>query len=202
MTRSAQVLLRPSSGAAIDWSRKPTVAWMCVVDDRPGGEVGVVVFRPQCSSHNLRLAVGAGTRTRLARTARRGQGEARPDRRGPSISGGPAILSWWDSSARAVTLSAQSKTDRPIALRGAPVLLRMSTLFLRTLREDPADAEVPSHRLLVRAGYVRRAAPGIYTWLPLGYQVLRNVERDRARGDECAGRPGGALPRAAAPRTV
>ena len=57
------------------------------------------------------------------------------------------------------------------------MLLRMSTLFLRTLREDPADAEVPSHRLLVRAGYVRRAAPGIYTWLPLGYEVLRNVER-------------------------
>jgi prolyl-tRNA synthetase len=53
----------------------------------------------------------------------------------------------------------------------------MSTLFLRTLREDPADAEVPSHRLLVRAGYIRRAAPGIYSWLPLGYRVLRNVER-------------------------
>jgi prolyl-tRNA synthetase len=53
----------------------------------------------------------------------------------------------------------------------------LSTLFLRTLREDPADAEVPSHRLLVRAGYVRRAAPGIYSWLPLGYTVLRNVER-------------------------
>jgi prolyl-tRNA synthetase len=55
-------------------------------------------------------------------------------------------------------------------------ILRMSSLFLRTLREDPADAEVPSHRLLVRAGYVRRAAPGIYTWLPLGLRVLRNVE--------------------------
>jgi prolyl-tRNA synthetase len=53
----------------------------------------------------------------------------------------------------------------------------MSSLFLRTLREDPADAEVPSHRLLVRAGYVRRVAPGIYSWLPLGYRVLRNVER-------------------------
>ena len=53
----------------------------------------------------------------------------------------------------------------------------MSMLFLRTLREDPADAEVPSHRLLVRAGYIRRAAPGIYSWLPLGYRVLRNVER-------------------------
>jgi prolyl-tRNA synthetase len=57
------------------------------------------------------------------------------------------------------------------------VALRMSTLFLRTLREDPADAEVPSHRLLVRAGYIRRTAPGIYSWLPLGYRVLRNVER-------------------------
>ena len=55
-------------------------------------------------------------------------------------------------------------------------MLRMSTLFLRTLREDPADAEVPSHRLLVRAGYVRRIAPGVFSWLPLGYLVYRNVE--------------------------
>lgn len=57
------------------------------------------------------------------------------------------------------------------------MITRMSTLFLRTLREDPADAEVPSHKLLVRAGYVRRVAPGIYSWLPLGLRVLRNVER-------------------------
>lgn len=56
------------------------------------------------------------------------------------------------------------------------MLLRMSTLFLRTLREDPADAEVASHRLLVRAGYIRRAAPGIYSWLPLGLRVLAKVE--------------------------
>jgi prolyl-tRNA synthetase len=54
-------------------------------------------------------------------------------------------------------------------------VLRMSTLFLRTLREDPADAEVPSHKLLVRAGYVRRVAPGIYSWLPLGLKVLNNI---------------------------
>ena len=53
----------------------------------------------------------------------------------------------------------------------------MSTLFLRTLREDPTDAEVPSHRLLVRAGYIRRAAPGGFSWLPLGWIVYRNVER-------------------------
>jgi prolyl-tRNA synthetase len=57
------------------------------------------------------------------------------------------------------------------------VLLRMSSLFLRTLRDDPADAEVPSHKLLVRAGYVRRVAPGIYSWLPLGKMVLENVTR-------------------------
>ena len=56
-------------------------------------------------------------------------------------------------------------------------MLRMSTLFLRTLREDPADAEVPSHRLLVRAGYVRRVAPGVYSWLPLGVRMLANVSR-------------------------
>ncbi|EQD84602.1 prolyl-tRNA synthetase [Saccharopolyspora erythraea NRRL 2338] len=56
------------------------------------------------------------------------------------------------------------------------MITRMSTLFLRTLREDPADAEVPSHRLLVRAGYVRRIGPGIYSWLPLGLRVLRNIE--------------------------
>ena len=56
-------------------------------------------------------------------------------------------------------------------------MLRMSSLFLRTLRDDPADAEVPSHRLLVRAGYVRRIAPGVFSWLPLGYIVYRNVER-------------------------
>jgi prolyl-tRNA synthetase len=52
----------------------------------------------------------------------------------------------------------------------------MSSLFLRTLREDPADAEVPSHKLLVRAGYVRRVAPGGYSWLPLGLRVLRRIE--------------------------
>lgn len=54
---------------------------------------------------------------------------------------------------------------------------RLSTLFVRTLRDNPADAEVPSHRLLVRAGYIRRAAPGGYTWLPLGFRVFQNVAR-------------------------
>ncbi|WP_460869259.1 proline--tRNA ligase [Rhodococcus aerolatus] len=57
------------------------------------------------------------------------------------------------------------------------MIMRMSALFLRTLRDAPADAEVASHALLVRAGYVRRVAPGVYTWLPLGLRVLRQVER-------------------------
>ena len=75
-----------------------------------------------------------------------------------------------------------SKTPRayrtlPVVSVDVPQVLRMSTLFVRTLREDPADAEVASHRLLVRAGYIRRAAPGGFTFLPLGWEVLRNVER-------------------------
>jgi len=54
--------------------------------------------------------------------------------------------------------------------------MRMSQLFLRTLRDDPADADIDSHRLLVRGGYIRRLASGIYAWLPLGRRVLANVE--------------------------
>jgi len=54
--------------------------------------------------------------------------------------------------------------------------IRLSSLFLRTLREDPADAEVDSHKLLLRAGYIRRAAAGIYTWLPLGLAVKAKIE--------------------------
>jgi prolyl-tRNA synthetase len=56
-------------------------------------------------------------------------------------------------------------------------VLRLSTLFLRTLRDNPADAELPSHKLLIRAGMIRRVAPGIYSWLPLGLEVLHNIER-------------------------
>lgn len=70
------------------------------------------------------------------------------------------------------------------------MLTTMSDLFVRTLREDPAEAELDSHKLLIRAGYVRRVAPGIYTWLPLGLKVLRKIERvvreemDRAGAQE------------------
>ncbi|MER6015648.1 proline--tRNA ligase [Streptomyces bluensis] len=61
-------------------------------------------------------------------------------------------------------------------MANAPVQ-RMSQLLAKTLRDDPADAEVLSHKLLVRAGYVRRTAAGVWTWLPLGKKVLANVER-------------------------
>ena len=56
------------------------------------------------------------------------------------------------------------------------MLLQMSSYFLRTLRDDPADAMVPSDKLLTRAGYVRRVAPGVFSWLPLGYLSYRKVE--------------------------
>ena len=55
--------------------------------------------------------------------------------------------------------------------------IRLSQLFLRTLREDPSDADVQGHRLLLRAGYIRRSAPGIYTWLPLGLLVKAKIEK-------------------------
>ena len=80
--------------------------------------------------------------------------------------------------------------------------MRMSRLFLRTLRDDPADAEVPSHQLLVRAGYVRRVAPGIYSWLPLGLKVLGQGRGDRPRGDGRDRWPGSAVPRPAAARAL
>ncbi|HBF79034.1 MAG TPA: proline--tRNA ligase [Streptomyces sp.] len=54
---------------------------------------------------------------------------------------------------------------------------RMSRLMIKTLRDDPADAETLNHKLLVRAGYVRRTAAGLWSWLPLGKKVLENVSR-------------------------
>jgi len=68
--------------------------------------------------------------------------------------------------------------------------MRQSALLLPTLKEDPADADVISHRLMLRAGLIRQLASGLYTWLPLGLRVLRKVERiireemDRSGGQE------------------
>lgn len=64
---------------------------------------------------------------------------------------------------------------------------RLSTYFLRTLREDPSDAEVASHRLLVRAGYIRRQSPGIFAWLPIGLRVRARIERIVCEEMEAAG---------------
>ena len=62
-------------------------------------------------------------------------------------------------------------------MANAAQVQRMSRLMIKTLRDDPADAETASHKLLVRAGYVRRTSAGIWTWLPLGKKVLENVSR-------------------------
>src|SRR3954451_822699 len=73
----------------------------------------------------------------------------------------------------ASTLPIGTRTPVPPPLPSSG--MRMSSLFLRTLRDDPADVEVDSHKLLVRAGCIRRVSSGIYSWLPLGDRVLRNV---------------------------
>ena len=87
-------------------------------------------------------------------------------------------------------------------IRLSAVITRMSELFLRTLRDDPADAEVPSHKLLIRAGYVRPIGPGLYSWLPLGLRVLRKIEQIVRERDECHWGTGDPASRAAAARTV
>ena len=82
------------------------------------------------------------------------------------------------------------------------MITRMSELFLRTLRDDPADAEVPSHKLLIRAGYIRPIGPGLYSWLPLGLRVLRKIETGRPRRNECHWRTRDSVSRAAAQGAV
>ena len=79
-------------------------------------------------------------------------------------------------------------------------MLRMSTLLLRTLRDDPADAEVASHKLLVRAGFVRRIAAGIYSWLPLGYRTYRKIEN--IIRDGCCRFSRGSLPSITTKRSI
>ena len=61
--------------------------------------------------------------------------------------------------------------------------MRVSHYFISTLKEAPAEAEIVSHRLMLRAGLIKRLAAGIYTWMPLGVRVLHKVENDRPRGD-------------------
>src|SRR5690606_8076904 len=122
-----------------------------------------------CRSHGRRTAEPDGTPERGG-----GSGPARRCVLGAR----PVPLAWKPLRARPPTRPDQEDPSGvpPRSHRGVVVvLLRMSNLFLRTLREDPADAEVPSHKLLVRGGFVRRTAPGVYSWLPLGKIVLENV---------------------------
>ena len=65
--------------------------------------------------------------------------------------------------------------------------MRRSRLFLPTLREDPAEAQIVSHRLMLRAGMIRQASAGIYSWLPMGYRVLRRIERIVREEQDAAG---------------
>ncbi len=60
--------------------------------------------------------------------------------------------------------------------------MRLTQYFLPVLKETPAEAQIASHRLMLRAGMIRQASAGIYSWLPLGYRVLRRIEDDRASG--------------------
>ena len=68
--------------------------------------------------------------------------------------------------------------------------MRLSAYFLPLIRENPAQAEIVSHRLMLRAGMIRQSSAGIYSWLPLGLRVLKKVERivreeqDRAGAQE------------------
>ena len=92
-------------------------------------------------------------------------------------------------------------TPGSVAPVGSPPM-RMSRLLVRTLREAPADAEVVSHQLLVRGGFIRRLASGVYSFLPLGLRVLHHIEDGHPRGARCRRLPGAAAARPPSPRAV
>ena len=152
------------------------------------------------------LFVTSATRPPVAPTSRRfcrrsgGPSVATcPTARAPTPSAASCTSTAMASRIRSSCWSAGSPADLLLTLLGAAVLHRGSRqstagpssvigkvggcdhphvpAVLRTLRDDPADAEVPSHKLLIRAGYVRPIAPGLYTWLPLGLRVLRKIEK-------------------------
>ncbi len=148
----------PSATAARSWRRPDTAA-------RSAAEA----VRPSRARTLGRAGPGPDADQAPGSGCRRGVRSAGPKNGGPGC--GPAGL----GSGPHLVVAPEVRRLSPNAEESA-VPLRMSTLFLRTLREDPADAELPSHRLLVRGGYIRRVAPGIYTWLPLGLRVLRKVE--------------------------
>src|ERR671932_605165 len=76
-------------------------------------------------------------------------------------------------------------SGRPVASRIET--LRLSRAFLPTLKETPAEAQIASHRLMLRAGMIRQTAAGIYAWLPLGWRVLQKVEQIVREEQDAAG---------------
>src|ERR1700735_1798732 len=72
--------------------------------------------------------------------------------------------------------------------------MRLSRSFIPTMKETPAEAQIASHRLMLRAGLVRQTSAGIYAWLPLGFRVLQNIERIVREGQDFAGAPEILLP--------
>ena len=65
--------------------------------------------------------------------------------------------------------------------------MRLSSYFLPVLKENPSEAQIVSHRLMLRAGLVRQSAAGIYTWLPLGFRVLKKIEQIVREEQDAAG---------------
>ena len=65
--------------------------------------------------------------------------------------------------------------------------MRLSRFFMPTLRETPAEAQIVSHRLMLRAGMIRQASAGIYSWLPLGFRVLKRIEQIVREEQDAAG---------------
>src|SRR6478609_2746286 len=162
----------------------------------PSWRWGTAMSAPRASACGCRSTVGAAARAAgrpiaalTASAARALASRGRSAARRTVVERGMVVTPGKDVASRGRRRRGRRGCLRPLGnlVRGrhgptpivAPMtgrILRMSTLFVRTLRDDPNDAEVPSHRLLVRAGYIRRAAPGIYTWLPLGLRVLRKIE--------------------------
>src|SRR3954454_22918074 len=79
------------------------------------------------------------------------------------------MVAGWRTAPTAVTVAWPATEDPPT--------MRLSRSFIPTMKETPAEAQIASHRLMLRAGLVRQTSAGIYAWLPLGYRVLRNIER-------------------------
>ena len=110
----------------------------------------------------------------------------------PLLEAGPQARPSWTSRPRRSPAAASPARNRSSRALGSRSVTRLSSYFLPTLREDPADAEALSHRLMVRAGLIRQLGAGLWTFLPAGYRVVKRVEQHHPRGDRRDRRPGDA----------